>query len=144
VLKVTVPDAPAVTVAVSVSVWPRLKFVDVAEKVILCVALPTLIVFDPAAVRLVKLVESVGTKSAVKTVAEFVALGVQLQVPVVVAATDVHPVIPVPPDLKVTAPGLLTVAVIITAVPKVAVKTLAGKAKESVGATLLIMTAPDT
>jgi hypothetical protein len=49
-----------------------------------------------------------------------------------------------PPDLKVTAPGLLTVAVITTAVPKVAVNALAGKAKESVGATLLMMTAPDT
>ena len=30
-LKVTVPDAPAVTVAVSVSDRPRLKFVEVAE-----------------------------------------------------------------------------------------------------------------
>ena len=52
-LKVTVPEDPAVTVAVSVSVWPRLKFVEVAVFVTLRVAFPTLIVFDPAAVRLV-------------------------------------------------------------------------------------------
>ena len=64
--------------------------------------------------------------------------------PVVVAATSIHPVIAFPPDLNVTAPGLLTVAVITTAVPKVAVNALAGNSKESVGATLLMMTAPDT
>ena len=52
-VKVTVPEAPALTVAVSVSVCPRLKFVEVVAKETPCVAFPTLIVFDPVAFRLV-------------------------------------------------------------------------------------------
>jgi hypothetical protein len=58
-----VPDAPAVTVAVSVSVWPRLKFVEVAVFVTLRVAFPTLIVLEPAAVKFSKVPEFVGKKS---------------------------------------------------------------------------------
>ena len=139
------PVAPAAIVAVKVSDSPKLKLAAVAEILTACVALPTLIVFDPAATKLVKLVESVGMKSAVKTVAEFAAVGVQEHVADVdAAATEVHPDIALPPELNVTDPGLLTVAVITTAVPKVAVEAFEGRAKESEGAILLMMTAPDT
>ena len=64
--------------------------------------------------------------------AEFVALGVQLQVAIVVAVTEVQPVMEVPPDLNVTAPGVFTVAVITTEVPYVAVVAPAVNAREIV------------
>jgi hypothetical protein len=49
----------------------------------------------------------------------------------------------VPPTLNVTVPGVLTVAVIITAVPYVAVVALAGSASEIVGVALLTVIAVD-
>ena len=48
----------------------------------------------------------------------------------------------VPPDLNVTVPGLLTVPVIVTAVPYVAVVALAGSASEIVGVALPIVMTP--
>jgi hypothetical protein len=142
-LKVTVPEAPAVTVAVSVSVWPRLKFVEVAVFVTPWVAFPTLIVNEPAAVKFSHFVESFGAKSAVNEVEALTALGVQLQVAVVEPETKVQPVIAVPPDLNVTVPDLLIVAVIVTAVLYVAVVALAGSASEIVGVPLLTVIAVD-
>jgi hypothetical protein len=142
-LKVIVPEAPAVTVAVSVSVWPRLKFVEVAVFVTLCVALLTVTVNGPAAVKFSHFVESSGAKSAVNEVEALTALGVQLQVAVVEPETKVQPVMAVPPDLNVTLPALLTVAVIVTAVPYVAVVALAGSASEIVGVPLLTVIAVD-
>jgi hypothetical protein len=49
----------------------------------------------------------------------------------------------VPPALNVTVPGVLTVAVIVTAVPYVAVVALAGSASEIVGVALLTVIAVD-
>ena len=137
------PVAPAITVAVNVSDCPKLKFVEVAEIITACVALPTLIVFDPAAVKFSHFVESSGAKSAVNEVEALTALGVQLQVAVVEPETKVQPVMAVPPDLNVTLPDLLTVAVIVTAVPYVAVVALAGSASEIVGVPLLTVIAVD-
>jgi hypothetical protein len=60
--------------------------------------------------------------------------GVHVQVAEVDSAeTEEHPEIAVPLDLKVTEPGVLTVAVITTAVPYVPVEALAGKLKVNVG-----------
>jgi hypothetical protein len=84
----------------------------------------------------------VGAKSAVNEVEALTALGVQLQVAVVVAVTAEQPVMAVPPTLNVTVPGLLTVAVIVTAVPYVAVVALAGSESEIVGVALPIVMTP--
>ena len=100
------------------------------------VAFPTSTDFEPAAVKLKYPVESVGEKSAVNEVELFTALGVQVQEAVYgltnVLATEIQPEIAVP-ALNVTEPGVLTVAVIATGVPKVAVVALDGKERERVG-----------
>jgi hypothetical protein len=67
-----------------------------------------------------------------------------VQVAIVVAVTEVQPVMAVPPDLNVTVPGLLTVDVIVTAVPYVAVVALAGSPSEIVGVALPTVIAPAT
>jgi hypothetical protein len=116
---------------------------EIEVRVMVCEPVPTLIVNEPAAVKFSHFVESVGAKSAVIEVEALTALGVQLQVAVVVAVTEVQPVMAVPPDLNVTVPDLLTVAVIVTAVPYVAVVALAGSASEIVGVPLLTVIAVD-
>ena len=63
------------------------------------VAFPTLMVLEPAALRFAKFVESLGTKSAVKTVDALTAFGIHEHVAVVVAASTVlQPVIAVPAE----------------------------------------------
>ena len=90
-------------------------------------------VADPAAVRELKLA-LVGVKSAVKAVVAFTAAGVHEHVAVVdAAATAEHPEITAPPTLKATVPGVFTVAVIVTAVPYVAVVAPLGRARVRVG-----------
>ena len=116
---------------------------EVEVRVMLWEPAPTVIVNEPAAVKLSQFVESVGAKSAVNEVEALTALGVQLQVAVAEAETKVQPVMAVPPDLNVTLPALLIVAVIVTAVPYVAVVALAGSASEIVGVPLLTVIAVD-
>jgi hypothetical protein len=102
-----------------------------------------LIVNEPAAVKFSNFVERSGAKSAVKEVEALNAVGVQLQIAVVEPETEVQPVMAVPPDLNVTRPGLLIVAVIVTAVPYVAVVALDGSASEIVGVALLTVISVD-
>ena len=116
---------------------------EVEVRVMLWEPAPTVIVNEPAAVKFSHFVESVGAKSAVNEVEALTALGVQLQVAVVEPDTKVQPVMAVPSDLNVTLPALLIVAVIVTAVPYVAVVALAGSASEIVGAPLLTVIAVD-
>ena len=108
-------------------------------KLIVCVALPTLIVVEPAPDKAAYPVASVGVKSAVNTVDAFTEPGVHKQVAVygveVVEAMEEQPVIAVPPDLNVTAPGVLTDAVIVDGDKYVAVVALDGRARERVGVT---------
>ena len=97
---------------------------------------PTLIVFEPAAVSELKF-ELVGAKSAVSAVVALTALGVHEHVAVygleTAEATEEQPVIAVPPDLKVTNPAVFMVAVMVTAVPYVAVVAPDGSESERVG-----------
>ena len=116
---------------------------EVEVRVMLWEPAPTVTVNEPAAVKFSHFVESSGAKSAVNEVEALTALGVQLQVAVVEPETKVQPVMAVPPDLNVTLPALLTVAVIVTAVPYVAVVALAGSASEIVGVPLLTVIAVD-
>ena len=74
-----------------------------------------------------KLAESVGVNVAVSDT-EPSALGVQEHVAVVdAAAAEAQPEIVVPPSMKLTAPALGTVAVIVTAPPSAALVALLGK-----------------
>ena len=105
-------------------------------KLNVCVALPTLIVVEPAPDKAAYPVASVGVKSAVNTVDAFTEPGVHKQVATVETAdTDVQPEIAIPPALKVTAPEVLTDAVIVDGDKYVAVVALDGRARERVGVT---------
>ena len=87
-----------------------------------------------------KFAESVGVKVAVSET-EPSELGVHEQVAVVdAAAADPQPEIVEPPNIKLTAPALGTVAVMVTAPPRAALVALLGRAMDiEVEALLTVM-----
>ena len=92
----------------------------------------TTVIESDVVVDVSKLDVSVGVKMAVSDT-EPRALGVQEHVAVVEAAVaDPQPLIVVPPNLKLTAPALGTVAVIVTAPPSAALVALLGSEIETV------------
>ena len=109
--------------------WPLGAVVTPPVRERLTVEMPlTTVIESVVDVDVSKLDVSVGVKMAVRDT-EPRALGVQEQVAVVVAAVaDPQPLMVEPPNLKLTAPALGTVAVIVTAPPRAALVALLGSA----------------